>query len=68
MLTIPRVSRTVGTAHDKMYRDERVMQSQTLQQMIDRLAKIPLYYQPGKGWTYSLSMDIQGYIIEKLSG
>ena len=53
---------------DKMYRDERVMQSQNLQQMIDRLAKIPLLYQPGKGWTYSLSMDIQGYIIEKLSG
>lgn len=53
---------------DKMYRDERVMQSQNLQQMIDKLAKIPLVYQPGKGWTYSLSMDIQGYIIEKLSG
>src|SRR5262249_46028728 len=28
----------------------------------------PLAYQPGKGWTYSVSMDIQGYIIEKLSG
>jgi CubicO group peptidase (beta-lactamase class C family) len=53
---------------DKMYRDERVMQSQNLQQMIDKLAKIPLLYQPGKGWSYSLSMDIQGYIIEKLSG
>ena len=51
-----------------MYRDERVMQSETLQQMIDKLAKIPLLYQPGKGWTYSLAMDVQGYIIEKLSG
>ena len=36
--------------------------------MIDKLAKIPLLYQPGKGWTYSVSMDIQGYIVEKLSG
>ena len=36
--------------------------------MIDKLAKLPLLYQPGKGWTYSLSMDIQGYIVEKLSG
>jgi CubicO group peptidase (beta-lactamase class C family) len=53
---------------DKMYRDEKVMQSQNLQQMIDRLAKIPLAYQPGKGWTYSVSQDIQGYIVEKLSG
>ena len=39
-----------------------------LQEMIDKLAQIPLLYQPGKGWTYSMSMDIQGYIVEKLSG
>jgi CubicO group peptidase (beta-lactamase class C family) len=36
--------------------------------MIGRLAQIPLIYQPGKGWIYSLSVDIQGYIVEKLSG
>jgi CubicO group peptidase (beta-lactamase class C family) len=36
--------------------------------MIEKLAKIPLLYQPGKGWTYSVSMDIEGYIVEKLSG
>jgi CubicO group peptidase (beta-lactamase class C family) len=53
---------------DKMYRDAGVMQSKTLQEMIDKLAKIPLAYQPGKGWQYSVSMDIEGYIVEKLSG
>ena len=26
--------------------------------MIDKLAKIPLLYQPGKGWTYS---RVHGY-------
>jgi CubicO group peptidase (beta-lactamase class C family) len=36
--------------------------------MIDKLTKIPLLYQPGKGWVYSMSMDIEGYIVEKLSG
>jgi CubicO group peptidase (beta-lactamase class C family) len=56
------------TPVDKMYRDEQVLQSQTLKQMVDKLARIPLLYQPGRGWTYSVSMDIQGYIIEKLSG
>jgi len=40
----------------------------SLQEMIDKLAKIPLLYQPGHGWTYSVSMDIQGYIVEKLTG
>jgi CubicO group peptidase (beta-lactamase class C family) len=57
-----------NTPVDAMYRDAKVLQGKTLQEMIDKLAKIPLLYQPGKGWTYSVSMDIQGYIIEKLSG
>jgi CubicO group peptidase (beta-lactamase class C family) len=53
---------------DKMYMDQRVWQSQSLKDMIDKLAKTPLLYQPGTRWVYSASMDIQGYIIEKLSG
>ena len=56
------------TVVDAMYKDLKPMQSANLQEMIDKLAKIPLNYQPGKGWTYSLSMDIEGYIVEKLSG
>jgi CubicO group peptidase (beta-lactamase class C family) len=56
------------TPVDKMYRDVSVLGSKNLQEMIDRLAQIPLLYQPGKGWTYSVSMDIEGYIVEKLSG
>jgi CubicO group peptidase (beta-lactamase class C family) len=53
---------------DDLYQKLQVRQSATLQEMIDRLAQIPLNYQPGTAWRYSLSMDIQGYIIEKLSG
>jgi CubicO group peptidase (beta-lactamase class C family) len=57
-----------STPVDAMYRDGKILQSKDLQEMIDKLAKIPLLYQPGKGWTYSVSMDIEGYIVEKLSG
>jgi len=53
---------------DAMYHEQKVIQSANLQEMIDKLATIPLFYQPGKGWLYSASMDIQGYIVEKLSG
>jgi len=56
------------TVVDAMYHDQKVLQSANLEEMIDKLATIPLNYQPGKGWTYSLSMDIEGYIVEKLSG
>src|SRR5208282_5019821 len=53
---------------DKMYNDQQVLQSKSLQEMIEKLGKIPLLYQPGTRWVYSVSMDIQGYIVEKLSG
>ncbi len=56
------------TPVDVLYRDGKILQSKNLQEMIDKLAKIPLLYQPGKGWTYSVSMDIEGYIVEKLTG
>jgi len=56
------------TPVDAMYRSLKVRQSGNLQEMIDRLAQIPLAYQPGTKWIYSMSMDIEGYIVEKLSG
>ncbi len=56
------------TPVDRMYREANLFQSKNLKEFIDRLAAIPLTYQPGKGWTYSVSMDIEGYIVEKLSG
>jgi CubicO group peptidase (beta-lactamase class C family) len=39
-----------------------------LQDMIDKLAGLPLAFQPGTGWRYGPSVDIQGYVVEKLSG
>lgn len=57
-----------STPVDKMYQQVHPLDSANLQQFIDKLAKIPLLYEPGHGWTYSVSMDIEGYIVQKLSG
>lgn len=57
-----------NTPVDKAYLSGKVWQSQSLQEMMDKLAKTPLLYQPGTRWVYSVAMDIQGYIIEKLTG
>jgi CubicO group peptidase (beta-lactamase class C family) len=57
-----------NTVVDAMYKEKKPTQSANLQEMIDKLATIPLNYEPGKGWMYSASMDIEGYIIEKISG
>jgi CubicO group peptidase (beta-lactamase class C family) len=57
-----------NTPVDKEYLKSGLMQSKSLREFVDKLAKIPLAYQPGTQWVYSVSMDIQGYIVEKLSG
>jgi len=60
----------LGDKHpvDKLYREKQVLGSTGLHQMIERTAEIPLMYQPGTNWSYSSAVDIQGYIVEKLSG
>jgi CubicO group peptidase (beta-lactamase class C family) len=40
----------------------------TLAQQIPKLGDIPLGYQPGTQWVYSISVDVQGYLVEVLSG
>ena len=39
-----------------------------LQTMIDKLAALPLLAQPGTRWYYSIAVDVQGYLVEQLSG
>ena len=39
-----------------------------LQNMINILATLPLDFQPGTKWRYGPCVDIQGYIIEKVTG
>ena len=57
-----------NTPVDKMYRDAHLFESKDLHEFVTRLGQIPLLYQPGTKWVYSVSMDVQGYIVEKLSG
>src|SRR6185369_14564008 len=60
----------LGDEHpvDKLYRSKNVLGSNGLKDMIDRTATIPLIYQPGTSWRYSSAVDIQGYIVEKITG
>jgi CubicO group peptidase (beta-lactamase class C family) len=53
---------------DKLYREKGVLAANGLADMIKRTAEIPLMYEPGTQWYYSSAVDIQGYIVEKLSG
>lgn len=53
---------------EALYRNAKILEAADLNDMVARLATLPLAYQPGSRWRYSLSMDVQGAIIERLSG
>ncbi|ALI98659.1 serine hydrolase domain-containing protein [Rufibacter tibetensis] len=40
----------------------------TLEQMVKKLASLPLLFQPGEQWSYGPSVDVQAYLVERLSG
>ncbi|MGE0717375.1 MAG: serine hydrolase domain-containing protein [Alphaproteobacteria bacterium] len=37
-------------------------------EFIEKLGTLPLLYQPGTVWNYSLSVDVLGQVVEKVSG
>ncbi|MDZ7686002.1 MAG: serine hydrolase domain-containing protein [Gammaproteobacteria bacterium] len=55
---------------DKMYRELGVNRGkgETLTSFMDKLAQVPLRYEPGERWMYSLSTDVCGALVEILSG
>ncbi|MDO8379428.1 serine hydrolase [Phenylobacterium sp.] len=53
---------------EDLYKAADVWRSASLAEMAEKLAGLPLAFQPGSKWFYGLSMDLQGAIIEKLSG
>jgi CubicO group peptidase (beta-lactamase class C family) len=42
--------------------------SEGLAEMMRKLAACPLAYEPGTQWRYSIAMDVQGAILERLTG
>ena len=58
-----------ATSVDAMYKEARLLdRTQNLDSMLERLLKIPLAAQPGEKWMYSIAVDVQGKLIEVLSG
>lgn len=54
---------------NEMYRDKDILSRESsLQDMIDKLSEIPLHHQPGTRFDYSISVDVLGYLVQKVSG
>jgi CubicO group peptidase (beta-lactamase class C family) len=50
------------------YLENYFKRDQTLQECIEALAEVPLAFQPGTQWRYSLATDVAGYLVQVLSG
>jgi CubicO group peptidase (beta-lactamase class C family) len=54
---------------DKLYEQANLFDSQIpLQEMVRRIAELPLAHQPGRGWRYSVATDVVGRLVEIISG
>ena len=53
---------------DQIYKQKRIVGSRDLQSMVEKLGAIPLMHQPGTRWHYSVSTDVLGCLVEKVSG
>lgn len=70
------MSQTAGFAYglsgedyaNSQFRERGVLSSPDLDTLVERVAGIPLISQPGQQWYYSISVDLQGAIIERVSG
>lgn len=40
----------------------------TLSEMAKKLATVPLSFHPGEQWSYGISVDVQAYLVERISG
>ena len=54
---------------DERYKELKIFESgTTLKDMVKKLADIPLVHEPGEKWTYGVSVDVLGYLVEVVSG
>jgi CubicO group peptidase (beta-lactamase class C family) len=57
------------TPVDHMYREKKLLdRNSSLQEFVAKLATIPLQYQPGTRFHYSVSVDVLGRVVEVVSG
>jgi CubicO group peptidase (beta-lactamase class C family) len=62
----------VGTSlpglSDLVKKTDPMNPNNTLSEMAKKLASLPLQFQPGDQWAYGVSVDVQAYLVERISG
>ena len=54
---------------DERYKEAKIFErGTTLADMVKKLGNIPLVHEPDERWTYGVSVDVLGYLVEVVSG
>ena len=61
------------TPVDRMYREARLIDdwdylTHDTRELVEKLAGIPLLFEPGTRWHYGFSSDVLGHLVERVSG
>ena len=53
---------------DQKYREVQPLAGEDLDEFAERLGTLPLAFEPGERWHYSVAVDVTGLVVERLSG
>ncbi len=57
-----------GDPVDKFYADAKLWAAKDLDEFAAKLGQIPLKFDPGTQWHYSVAVDVTGLIVQRISG
>lgn len=53
---------------NRLFEEQDVEGASSNEDYLERLAAVPLMYQPGAAWSYSAASNLQGIIVERITG
>ena len=59
---------TVTELRDQYYSVDAMNYDNSLSEMAEKMASVPLWFHPGEQWSYGPSVDVQAAVVERLSG
>ncbi|MEM7097228.1 MAG: serine hydrolase domain-containing protein [Pseudomonadota bacterium] len=57
-----------GDPVDKLYVDAQLWNSKDLDDFAQKISQLPLKFQPGDQWHYSIAVDVTGLVVQRISG
>jgi CubicO group peptidase (beta-lactamase class C family) len=53
---------------EKLYAEANIWEAPSLPDFVERVSRLPLLFEPGERFNYSISTDVLGALVEKVSG